>query len=312
MLDPGGSTGVDKQVRTPAIPPRPDVVLLVDGTASMADPIGSVRENLPAITGKILAEQPDSRFAVATFGDQEGDVDAGFKVLTGLTDDLTKVQEGVDGLRTDLGGASRGPSGTGIVRGAATGAVGGHAGGGGGRGTDVDRAAAAGGPVVRRCVERPRGELKPSLDLVISVPVTASPVYEAGLPVGDEGLRAEFGEHARVGSRGERGCGGGGGRGCDGAAAWTAGAAGVNSVASRPAGPRAVCRRAGRRAGAGGVVADHGAAGDGARGRERGAGRRGTSAAGTRGKASKAGGAGGAGKAGRAHETDEADEGRDG
>ncbi|QLG36386.1 HYR domain-containing protein [Streptomyces sp. CB04723] len=110
VLDPGGSTGVDKQVRTPAIPPRPDVVLLVDGTASMAEPIGSVRENLPAITGKILAEQPDSRFAVATFGDQEGDVDAGFKVLTGLTDDLTKVQEGVDGLRTDLGGASRGPS----------------------------------------------------------------------------------------------------------------------------------------------------------------------------------------------------------
>ncbi|MCX4710309.1 HYR domain-containing protein [Streptomyces griseus] len=109
-LDPGGSTGVDKQVRTPAIPPRPDVVLLVDGTASMADPIASVRENLPAITGKILDEQPDSRFAVATFGDQEGDVDAGFQVFTELTDDLVKVQEGVDQLKTDLGGASRGPS----------------------------------------------------------------------------------------------------------------------------------------------------------------------------------------------------------
>ncbi|MEI7034378.1 DUF4255 domain-containing protein [Streptomyces pratensis] len=38
------------------------------------------------------------------------------------------------------------------------------------------------------------GELKPSLDLVISVPVTASPVYEAGPPVGDEGMRAEFGD----------------------------------------------------------------------------------------------------------------------
>nr|WP_258043120.1 MULTISPECIES: HYR domain-containing protein [unclassified Streptomyces] len=109
-LDPGGSTGVDKQVRTPAIPPRPDVVLLVDGTASMADPIASVRENLPDITGKILDEQPDSRFAVATFGDQEGDVDAGFQVFTELTDDLVKVQEGVDQLKTDLGGASRGPS----------------------------------------------------------------------------------------------------------------------------------------------------------------------------------------------------------
>lgn len=109
-LDPGGSTSVDKQVRTPAIPPRPDVVLLVDGTASMADAIKSVRDNVPRITDKILAEQPDSRFAVATFGDQEGDVDAGFKVLTGLTDDLTKVDAGVRMLKTDLGGASRGPS----------------------------------------------------------------------------------------------------------------------------------------------------------------------------------------------------------
>lgn len=109
-LDPGGSTGVDKQVRTPAIPPRPDVVLLVDGTASMKTPIESVQRNLPKITGKILAEQPDSRFAVATFGDQEGDVDAGFKVLTELTDDLKKVEEGVGELGIDLGGKSRGPS----------------------------------------------------------------------------------------------------------------------------------------------------------------------------------------------------------
>ncbi|MFH9264477.1 VWA domain-containing protein [Streptomyces sp. NPDC017546] len=109
-LDPGGSTGTDKRVRTPAIPPRPDVVLLVDGTASMADAIASVRKNLPDITGKILAGQPASRFAVATFGDQEVDPGAGFRVLTELTDDLTKVQTGVDGLKTDLGNGSRGPS----------------------------------------------------------------------------------------------------------------------------------------------------------------------------------------------------------
>ncbi|WP_406458047.1 HYR domain-containing protein [Streptomyces sp. NBC_00876] len=109
-VDPGGSTGVDKQVRTPAIPPKPEVILLVDGTKSMAGPIKSVQQNLPAITTKILAEQPDSRFAVATFGDQEGDVDAGFQVLQELTDDVDKVQTGVNGLKTVLGGASRGPS----------------------------------------------------------------------------------------------------------------------------------------------------------------------------------------------------------
>lgn len=110
-LDPGGSTGVTKQVRTPAIPPMPEVVLLVDGTASMGPSIGSVQGNLNAIAKKVLDEQSDSRFAVATFGDQEGDVNAGFQVLQGLTDNLTLVQEqGVDRLRTNLGGTSRGPS----------------------------------------------------------------------------------------------------------------------------------------------------------------------------------------------------------
>jgi len=37
------------------------------------------------------------------------------------------------------------------------------------------------------------GELKPSLDLVVSVPVTESPVYPAGPPVGEEGLRLGIG-----------------------------------------------------------------------------------------------------------------------
>lgn len=38
------------------------------------------------------------------------------------------------------------------------------------------------------------GELKPSLDLVVSVPVTASPSYVVGPPVGDEGLQTRFGD----------------------------------------------------------------------------------------------------------------------
>ncbi|WP_326701697.1 HYR domain-containing protein [Streptomyces sp. NBC_01754] len=109
-LDPGGSTGVDKAVLTPAIPPEPDVVLLVDGTGSMSDPIESVQLNLPGITRKVLDEQPESRFAVATFGDQEVDPDAGFQVLQELTDDIDKVQAGVDRLSTDLGEYSQGPS----------------------------------------------------------------------------------------------------------------------------------------------------------------------------------------------------------
>ncbi|MFJ6436196.1 VWA domain-containing protein [Streptomyces sp. NPDC091416] len=110
-LDPGGSTGVDKAVRTPAIPPKPDVVLLVDGTGSMGVPIGDVKTGLTSITNAVRAEQPDAWFAVATYGDEKDDPTAEFKVLQGLTDDLKAVQErGVNELSTDRGFKSSGPS----------------------------------------------------------------------------------------------------------------------------------------------------------------------------------------------------------
>ncbi|MBM9506707.1 HYR domain-containing protein [Actinacidiphila acididurans] len=109
-LAPGGSLQVTKTVATPVIPPRPDVVLLVDGTNSMGEVIGNVQTYLGDITTKVRQEQPDSRFAVATFGDiTDGDARV-FTVLQGLTYDLTAVQKGVNQLRTDRGLGSPGPS----------------------------------------------------------------------------------------------------------------------------------------------------------------------------------------------------------
>ncbi|MFL4908285.1 HYR domain-containing protein [Streptomyces sp. MMS24-I2-30] len=109
-LDPGGSLAVDKRVRTPVVPPRPDVVLLVDGTGSMQPTIDNVQTNLGLITDRVREEQPDSRFAVATYGDQEVDGDRVFTVLQGLTDDLAAVQRGVDRLTADRGSYSPGPA----------------------------------------------------------------------------------------------------------------------------------------------------------------------------------------------------------
>ncbi|MCX4963233.1 HYR domain-containing protein [Streptomyces sp. NBC_00654] len=110
-LDPGGSTGVDKRVRTPPIPPMPDVVLLVDGTGSMAVPIGDVQKGLKDITDAVREQQPDSRFAVATYGDEKDDPTAEFAVLQGLTKNLEDVQKkGVDKLDTSRGFRSKGPS----------------------------------------------------------------------------------------------------------------------------------------------------------------------------------------------------------
>ncbi|CAM5443717.1 MULTISPECIES: vWA domain-containing protein [Streptomyces] len=109
-LDPGGSLMVAKRVRTPVVPPRPDVVLLVDGTGSMQPTIDNVQANLSRITDRVRQEQPDSRFAVATFGDQEVDGDRVFTVLQELTDDLGAVQRGVDQLTADRGAYSPGPA----------------------------------------------------------------------------------------------------------------------------------------------------------------------------------------------------------
>lgn len=109
-LDPGASLSVDKLVRTPAIPPKPDIVLLVDGTLSMEPSIEQIQRNLPVITERVTEEQPDSRFAVATYGDQQVDGDRTYTVLQPFTDDLVKVQEGVDALTVERGQGSRGPS----------------------------------------------------------------------------------------------------------------------------------------------------------------------------------------------------------
>ncbi|WP_237288151.1 VWA domain-containing protein [Streptomyces malaysiensis] len=109
-LDPGDALTVDKKVRTPVVPPRPDVVLLVDGTGSMQPTIDNVQANLEQITSRVREQQPDSRFAVATYGDQQVDGERVFTVLQTLTDNLEDVQKGVDQLTDDRGSYSPGPA----------------------------------------------------------------------------------------------------------------------------------------------------------------------------------------------------------
>uniref|UniRef100_UPI000AF8B4B8 vWA domain-containing protein n=1 Tax=Streptomyces lushanensis TaxID=1434255 RepID=UPI000AF8B4B8 len=102
-LDPGESLTVTKTVRTPAVPPRPDVVLLVDNTGSMGEPIADVRRNLPMIVKSVFDEQPDSRFAVASYGDQD-DPDRLFLLHEAFTNDRALIQRGVDALGAGGGG----------------------------------------------------------------------------------------------------------------------------------------------------------------------------------------------------------------
>ena len=67
--DPGDVINLTKTVSTPEIPPRPDIVLLADRTASMGGAIGNVKANMAGIVSAVTAAQPDAQFAVASYCD---------------------------------------------------------------------------------------------------------------------------------------------------------------------------------------------------------------------------------------------------
>ncbi|MFI7576944.1 VWA domain-containing protein [Micromonospora sp. NPDC049497] len=101
--DPGTSIPVSKVVSTPPIPPKPDVVLLVDTTGSMGGAIANVRTNLQQVITDVRAAQPSAQFAVASYRDT-GDGAELFRVRQNLTGDAVALQAAVDGLAAGGGG----------------------------------------------------------------------------------------------------------------------------------------------------------------------------------------------------------------
>jgi hypothetical protein len=100
--DPGYSFNVDKVVTTPEIPPKPDVVLLVDVTGSMGPTIANIKTNLDKVISSVTGTQPNARFAVASFGDF-ADPNR-FQVNQPLTNNVAALQAAVDSLKPEGGG----------------------------------------------------------------------------------------------------------------------------------------------------------------------------------------------------------------
>jgi hypothetical protein len=100
---PGGSFDVDKVVQTPQVLVKPDVVLLVDTTASMDEAIENVRVNLQQIIDTVRDAQPEAHFAIASYRDEDDGPDL-FEVHQDRTSDAGEVQAAVDGLTTGGGG----------------------------------------------------------------------------------------------------------------------------------------------------------------------------------------------------------------
>lgn len=101
-LSPGGSAHVAKTVTTSEVPPKPDLVLLADTTGSMGVPITDVRNNANAITGDILAAQPNAQFGVAEYKDFTDSVP--FKVNQDITANEAAVQTGINQWSASGGG----------------------------------------------------------------------------------------------------------------------------------------------------------------------------------------------------------------
>jgi hypothetical protein len=102
-LSPGGSATIGKTVSTPAIPPEPDIVFLVDTTGSMGGVISNVQANAHTILSDVVSAQPDAQFAVAEYRDVGVDATP-FRVVQNMTADQTAVNNGLDALVASGGG----------------------------------------------------------------------------------------------------------------------------------------------------------------------------------------------------------------
>jgi hypothetical protein len=101
--DPGTVINVTKTVATPPIPPKPDIVLLVDKTGSMGVELASVKANFGSIITQVKAVQADAQFAVAAYCDF-GDADPAYQLFSDLTGDATALDTAINNVNLCDGG----------------------------------------------------------------------------------------------------------------------------------------------------------------------------------------------------------------
>ena len=101
--DPGEVIHVTKTVSTPPIPPKPDIVLLVDKTSSMGGELTNVKANFSSIVSQVQGIQPDAQFAVAAYCDFD-DTAPAFELFSDLTGDATALTTAINNVNLCNGG----------------------------------------------------------------------------------------------------------------------------------------------------------------------------------------------------------------
>jgi hypothetical protein len=101
--DPGTVIHVTKTVSTPPIPPKPDIVLVVDKTGSMGGELTNVKANFAAIITEVKSVQADAQFAVAAYCDF-GEADPAYQLFSNLTADETALDTAINNVSLCNGG----------------------------------------------------------------------------------------------------------------------------------------------------------------------------------------------------------------
>ncbi|MBC9823567.1 vWA domain-containing protein [Terrabacter sp. MAHUQ-38] len=102
-VDPGDTVHVTKTVSTPAIPPKPDIVLVVDETGSMGSAIANVKSEMGSIVTTVQSAQPQAQFAVVSYKDATDGAQF-FQVESDLTGSQATAQGAIDSLVAGGGG----------------------------------------------------------------------------------------------------------------------------------------------------------------------------------------------------------------
>lgn len=93
---PGGTVSLGKTLKTPAIPPKPDIVFLADTTGSMGGALADMKANVAGIMNQVLAAQPQAQFGAANYQDFNCAGDTPFKIDQALTASTSGLQSAVN------------------------------------------------------------------------------------------------------------------------------------------------------------------------------------------------------------------------
>lgn len=102
-VDPGQSITISKTVTTPEIPPKPDIVLVVDSTGSMGAAIDNVKTEMGTIVSTVQGSQPGAEFAVVDYKDTVDGAEI-FTRRTDLTSSVSDAQNAVNAITASGGG----------------------------------------------------------------------------------------------------------------------------------------------------------------------------------------------------------------